>query len=134
VIGPAGKPVDVLSGKEEQHIASDVAYAVWQYWRATGDDAFISRRARKWCWKRTLLVSRAVLEGDGRRHIRGVIGPDEYHEASTTTPTPTAWRAGTSGAHGPGRDDAGDLARGARRGWAECWASWRRGSDSTRRS
>ena len=30
VIGPAGTPVDVLSGKEEQHIASDVAYAVWQ--------------------------------------------------------------------------------------------------------
>ena len=24
----------------EQHISADVAYAVWQYWRATGDDEF----------------------------------------------------------------------------------------------
>src|SRR6185312_9255898 len=26
-------------------------------------------------------ASRAVLEDDGAYHIRGVIGPDEYHEA-----------------------------------------------------
>ncbi len=81
VIGPFGLPVDVLSGKQEQHIASDVAYAVWQYWRATGDVAFLLEAgaeilletARFW-------ASRAKLEADGRRHIRGVIGPDEYHE------------------------------------------------------
>ena len=30
VIGPAGTPVEVLSGKQEQHISADVAYAVWQ--------------------------------------------------------------------------------------------------------
>jgi trehalose/maltose hydrolase-like predicted phosphorylase len=56
-------------------------HAVWQYWRATGDDAFFStagaeillETARFW-------ASRAVAEADGRRHIRHVIGPDEYHE------------------------------------------------------
>jgi HAD superfamily hydrolase (TIGR01509 family) len=81
VIGPEGTLVDVLSGKEEQHIACDVAYAVWNYWRASGDDGFlleagaemIMETARFW-------ASRASLEADGRRHIRGVIGPDEYHE------------------------------------------------------
>ena len=81
VIGPAGTPVEVLSGKQEQHIAADVAYAVWHYWRATGDDEFLLaagaqimlETARFW-------ASRATLEADGRRHIRGVIGPDEYHE------------------------------------------------------
>ncbi len=81
VIGPAGVPVEVLSGKLEQHISADVAYAVWQYWRATGDAAFLCQAgaeilletARFW-------VSRAVPEADGRRHIRNVIGPDEYHE------------------------------------------------------
>jgi trehalose/maltose hydrolase-like predicted phosphorylase len=26
-------------------------------------------------------ASRATLEADGKRHIRGVIGPDEYHES-----------------------------------------------------
>ncbi len=81
VIGPAGTPVEVLSGRQEQHIAADVAYAVWKYWRVTGDDGFlleagaeiVLETARFW-------ASRATLEADGRRHIRGVMGPDEYHE------------------------------------------------------
>jgi trehalose/maltose hydrolase-like predicted phosphorylase len=76
-----GKLVDVLSGKLEQHITADVAYAVWQYWQATGDDVFLCQAgaeilldaARFW-------ASRAKLETDGRYHIRDVIGPDEYHE------------------------------------------------------
>ena len=81
VIGPAGKLVDVLSGRQEQHITADVAYAVWHYWQATGDDAFLLQAgaeimletARFW-------AARAVPEADGKHHIRGVIGPDEYHE------------------------------------------------------
>ena len=81
VIGPTGELVDVLTGKMEQHIAADVPYAVWRYWRATGDDGFfltagaeiILETARFW-------ASRAVAETDGKRHIRHVIGPDEYHE------------------------------------------------------
>jgi trehalose/maltose hydrolase-like predicted phosphorylase len=81
VIGPDRKVVEVFSGKQEQHISADVAYAVWQYWRATGDDDFMRdagaeilfETARFW-------TSRAVPEADGYHHIRGVIGPDEYHE------------------------------------------------------
>lgn len=81
VIGPNGAVIDILTGKMEIHISADIAYAVWQYWRATGDDTFfldagaeiLLETARFW-------VSRAVLEADGRRHIRHVIGPDEYHE------------------------------------------------------
>jgi trehalose/maltose hydrolase-like predicted phosphorylase len=65
----------------ELHISADIAYAVWQYWRVTGDDDFflqagaemLVETARFW-------ASRAVNEADGRRHIRHVIGPDEYHE------------------------------------------------------
>ena len=81
VIGPDRLVVDVLSGTQEQHISADVAYAVWQYWQATGDEAFLLdagaeilfETARFWS-------SRAKPEADGYRHIRGVIGPDEYHE------------------------------------------------------
>jgi trehalose/maltose hydrolase-like predicted phosphorylase len=73
--------VEILTGQMEHHISADVAYAVWHYWRATGDDDFFLRAgaeilldtARFW-------ASRAVAETDGRRHIRHVIGPDEYHE------------------------------------------------------
>ena len=69
-------------GTQEQHISADVAYAVWHYWQATGDDAFLLdagaeillETARFW-------ASRAALGADGRYHIRGVIGPDEYHES-----------------------------------------------------
>ena len=81
VAAPDGTVVDILTGKMEQHISADIAYAVWQYWRATGDDDFflqagaeiLLETARFW-------ASRAVAETDGKRHIRHVIGPDEYHE------------------------------------------------------
>jgi trehalose/maltose hydrolase-like predicted phosphorylase len=81
VVGSDGALVDILTGRMEHHISADIAYAVWQYWRATGDDNFLLcagaeillDTARFW-------ASRAQLEADGRRHIRHVIGPDEYHE------------------------------------------------------
>jgi trehalose/maltose hydrolase-like predicted phosphorylase len=81
VVVSDGTVVDILTGKMEHHISADVAYAVWQYWRAAGDDDFFLQAgaeilldtARFW-------VSRAVLEADGKRHIRHAIGPDEYHE------------------------------------------------------
>src|SRR6202034_3693723 len=81
VIGPDHRVVDVLCGKQEQHISADVAYAVWQYWQATEDQSFLLdagaeillETARFWS-------SRALREADGRCHIRGIIGPDEYHK------------------------------------------------------
>lgn len=79
--GADGKPVAVLTGKQEQHITACVAYAVWHYWRNSGDDGFLHaagaeillETARFW-------ASRITQDADGRGHIRGVIGPDEYHE------------------------------------------------------
>ena len=81
VVGPDRRVIPVLCGTMEQHISADVAYAVWQYWQITGDDEFfrtagaeiLLETARFW-------ASRALVEADGRCHIRGVIGPDEYHE------------------------------------------------------
>jgi trehalose/maltose hydrolase-like predicted phosphorylase len=81
VIGADRQVIDILSGREEQHISADVAYAVWQYWQATRDETFLRdagaeillETGRFW-------ASRALLEADGYRHIRDVIGPDEYHE------------------------------------------------------
>jgi trehalose/maltose hydrolase-like predicted phosphorylase len=81
VIGPDGRVIPIRCGTDEQHISADIAYAVWQYWQATDDTAFLREAgaeivletARFWS-------SRSALEADGRYHIRGVIGPDEYHE------------------------------------------------------
>ncbi len=81
VVGDDGTVVEILTGKMEHHISADIAYAVWQYWRASGDDEFflgagaeiLLETARFW-------ASRAIAEPDGKQHIRHVIGPDEYHE------------------------------------------------------
>ena len=76
--------VRIWTGDIEIHISADIAYALWQYWQVTGDDAFmrdygaemILDTARFW-------ADRAEVEetGQGRRYaFRDVIGPDEYHD------------------------------------------------------
>jgi kojibiose phosphorylase len=78
---PDGRVIAICTGEREHHISADIAYAVWHYWRATDDNAFmleagaeiLIETARFW-------AVRAQVENDGRAHIRQVIGPDEYHE------------------------------------------------------
>jgi kojibiose phosphorylase len=80
LVMPGGAVLPVLCGELEHHISADVAYAVWQYWWATHDEAFFREAgaeimletARFW-------ASRARQQG-ASYVIRGVIGPDEYHE------------------------------------------------------
>jgi trehalose/maltose hydrolase-like predicted phosphorylase len=81
VVAPDGQIIDILCGKQEQHITADVAYAVWQYWQATEDvDFLLEAGAEILLETGRFWSSRAQPEGDGFCHIRGVIGPDEYHE------------------------------------------------------
>jgi len=81
VVGPDRQIVEVLCGKQEQHISADVAYAVWQYWQATQDEGFLLAAGAEILFETARFwSSRAELEADDRRHIRGVIGPDEYHQ------------------------------------------------------
>jgi kojibiose phosphorylase len=87
VPAPAGHPdgqqqVRVWTGDIELHISCDIAYTVWQYWRATGDNAFMIRYGAE------MLLDTAVFWGcrtelnntTERYEICNVIGPDEYHE------------------------------------------------------
>ncbi len=117
VIGPDRQVIDVLCGTEEQHISADVAYAVWQYWQATRDEGFLRdagaeillETARFW-------ASRAQSEADGYRHIRDVIGPDEYHQHvddSAFTNVMARWNIRR----------AIDVAALLRERWPECWTS-----------
>lgn len=79
---PDGAVLRVLCGEEEHHISADIAFAVWSYWQATGDEQFLLETgaeilletARFW-------ASRSVIGADGQYHIYRVIGPDEYHES-----------------------------------------------------
>ncbi|MFI1157694.1 glycoside hydrolase family 65 protein [Streptomyces sioyaensis] len=78
----------------QHHVGSAIAYNVWQYGQASGDTEFLHTRgaemlvqiARFWA---------AAADWDaalGRYRIRGVVGPDEYHD-------------GYPGAVAPGVDD-----------------------------
>ena len=95
VIDLSGRVIPVLCGLEEHHISADIAYAVWQYWQATQDEAFfLSAGAEILLETARFWASRATLEEDGHYHIRRVIGPDEYHETiddNAYTNTMAAW-------------------------------------------
>jgi trehalose/maltose hydrolase-like predicted phosphorylase len=73
--------VPIRTGSDEIHIVGDVAWAACFYADWTGDEVFASgpglriliETARYWS-------SRVRVDRDGRAHLYGVIGPDEYHE------------------------------------------------------
>jgi trehalose/maltose hydrolase-like predicted phosphorylase len=81
VSGPDGEVIRIRTGELEEHVVADVAWAAQEYASWTGESEFLRGpgadllldTARYW-------ASRVTIEGDGRGHVRGVIGPDEYHE------------------------------------------------------
>lgn len=90
----------MVTGERAHHVAADVAYAATTYHLATGDDAYLLEEgaeivletARFW-------ASRVERDGAGESHIRGVVGPDEYHEDvddSTYTNAMARWNLETA--------------------------------------
>jgi len=77
-----GRVVPIRTGSQEVHIVGCVAWAASHYLDWTGDREFeagaggqlLAETARYW-------ASRARVAVDGRAHLDGVIGPDEYHRA-----------------------------------------------------
>jgi beta-phosphoglucomutase family hydrolase len=74
----------------QRHVGSAIAYNVWQYFQATHDIEFLQAHgaelileiARFWS-------SIASFNGErGRYEIRGVMGPDEFHEGYPGAPRP----------------------------------------------
>ncbi|MFI8823503.1 glycoside hydrolase family 65 protein [Streptomyces sp. NPDC053431] len=74
----------------QRHVGSAVAYNVWRYAETTGDRGFLHSAgaeilleiARYWAWA-------AAFDPEARRYrIRGVVGPDEYHDAYPDATTP----------------------------------------------
>ena len=82
VPGPDGELVRIWTGDIQLHITADVAYAIWQYWQATGDDEFMRDYGAE------IVLDTAVFWGSrveynaecDRYEINDVIGPDENHE------------------------------------------------------
>jgi trehalose/maltose hydrolase-like predicted phosphorylase len=67
----------------QHHVGSAIAYNVWQYCEATGDTEYLHTKGAEML----LQIARfwaglAAHDPDtGRYRIRGVVGPDEYHDA-----------------------------------------------------
>ncbi|HJT37309.1 MAG TPA: glycosyl hydrolase family 65 protein, partial [Actinomycetota bacterium] len=77
----SGRVFPIRTGQLEEHVVADVAWAAATYMDWTHDEDFIHGPGR------TLLVetarywaSRVRVTPDGRGHLFGVTGPDEYHE------------------------------------------------------
>jgi trehalose/maltose hydrolase-like predicted phosphorylase len=82
VRGPRGEAVRIATGTHEEHIVADVAWSAACYAAWTGDSSFLVsgpgralfvETARYW-------ASRLRLDPEGRAHLYGVMGPDEYHQ------------------------------------------------------
>ena len=118
-----GNVVPIRTGRQEEHIVADVAWAVINYVDWTGDDAFMAdagaeillETARYW-------QSRVELDDDGTGHIRHVIGPDEYHEDvddNAFTNAMARWNLTT----------AADVCERLCRGEPSEWSRWRSTGD-----
>ncbi len=93
----------------EDHLDSDIALAQWQYYEATGDRQWLIERgfpvikdvADFW-------ISRVTLGADGKYHIDGVTGPDEFtanvnDESATNAGAIVALRAAVAAAQAVGQ-------------------------------
>ncbi|WP_163151048.1 glycoside hydrolase family 65 protein [Anoxybacillus sp. MB8] len=89
-VTPVWGAVDIVTGKAtkiwcgfiEQHITSDIAFAVWQYYKVTGDEDFMKRCGYEMLFDTaTFWASRLEWNEEKKQyHINDVIGPDEYKE------------------------------------------------------
>jgi trehalose/maltose hydrolase-like predicted phosphorylase len=67
----------------QRHVGSAVAYNVWQYFQVTHDLDFMHAHGAELILDIALFWSSMAVfnEARGRYEIRGVMGPDEFHEA-----------------------------------------------------
>lgn len=77
-----GELVRIWCGDRELHINTDVAYAVWQYWQALGDDDWMRDYGAELVLDTAVYWGSRVEWNAKQEHyeIREVIGTDEYHE------------------------------------------------------
>lgn len=79
---PDGSRIRIWTGDSEQHISSDITYAILQYWHWTDDTEFFVHYGAE------IVLDTAVFWGSrveynaalGRYELSQQIGPDEYHE------------------------------------------------------
>ncbi len=79
---PYAEAVRIWCRDREIHLSADIAYAVWHYWQATGDDHWLRDYGAEIILDTALFwMSRLEWHAEQERYeLCGVIGADEYHE------------------------------------------------------
>jgi trehalose/maltose hydrolase-like predicted phosphorylase len=74
--------IRIWTGDIEVHISADIAYAIWQYWQASGDDAFMLQRGAEVILDTARFWASRVEWNEGRHcfEVDDIIDPDEYHD------------------------------------------------------
>jgi len=75
-----GNPIRIWCGDLQDHITADVPYAIDQYLKATGDEAFLWDYAAEIFFETARFWASRVSRNDaGRADILDTMGPDEFH-------------------------------------------------------
>lgn len=76
-----GKIVKIFTQTFEHHITADIAYAVYQYYRATGDDRFMNQYGYEIIFEAARFWASRVEfnKKKGWYELKNIIGPDEFH-------------------------------------------------------
>ncbi len=77
-----GRALRTYFRDKQVHISGDVAIAMWDYFRLTGDDTLLLEGGAEVILEcARFYLSSAYFKGEKRRYeILDVVGPDEYHE------------------------------------------------------
>ncbi len=75
-----GQSIEIHTSEKEVHINADIAYAVWQYYTATGDRDFMEKYGCEMILSTAEFWLSRVTEKNGRYEILDVTGPDEYKD------------------------------------------------------
>lgn len=81
VLKSSGKEIPIFTGSQQVHVTADIAYAVWRYWEATEDEDFLAGPGAEILFETARFWASRAVRGERHYHIRGVVGPDEYHHA-----------------------------------------------------
>jgi trehalose/maltose hydrolase-like predicted phosphorylase len=77
---PNGEIMAIRTGRLEEHITADIAWAADCYLAWSGDEAFAVEAQTIFVEAARYWASRIRFDSGGAGHIYTVIGPDEYHE------------------------------------------------------
>jgi kojibiose phosphorylase len=76
-----GSIIKIKTNEFEQHITADVAFACYNYFRVTDDKSFMQDYGYEIIFESARFWASRISSGKkGESHIKGVMGPDEFHE------------------------------------------------------